>query len=337
MTKTALQLLSERCANVGKKFKLFWVLGSAALLLAFYACRIVLPSPKDPLLFYSNQTRHNIHSTFSKAIAKAQESVYLSFYGISDAKMISLLGKKEKEGLALRIEYDPSASSLLKNQLQSALPIKTKGLMHRKIAVLDHSTVFLGSANFTTTSLNHHANLILGFYHPPLAHYLERPFSNEFQFKTGATEGHLFLLPDPSRKSFFHLLSSIEKASDSIQVAMFTLTHPTLVEALIAAKKRGVNVSVAIDYYTARGASKKSVDKLLKEGINCYYSQGKELLHYKWALIDGSCFIMGSANWTTAAFNRNQDFLLFLNPLSSKHKQFIDKLWDIIITEAQKK
>ena len=32
---------------------------------------------------------------------------------------------------------------------------------------------------------------------------------------------------------------------------MFTLTHPDLVEALIQAHQRGVDVEVAIDYYTA--------------------------------------------------------------------------------------
>lgn len=305
------------------------------LSLIVYACSIPLPSQERPLLFYSNQTRQDIRLTFYKALKAAQTSIFLSVYGISDPLIIELLKEKYSAGIDLRVEYDPSASLPLKQQLSiAAMPIKTKGLMHRKIVVIDHTITFLGSANFTPTSLSHHDNLIIGFYHKELAQYLEHPFSNHFSFELGHLHGSLFLLPDPSQHSFHSLLSTLESAQKKIHIAMFTLTHPQIVEALIQAKQRGVEVSIAIDYYTARGASRKSLEKLQAQGIPCYCSQGRELLHYKWALIDDTTFIMGSANWTSAAFEKNQDFLLFLTRLGPKEQHFIQDLWNIITTEA---
>lgn len=280
--------------------------------------------------------RQDIKRTFYQAIDQASTSIYLSVYGISDQHMIQLCHKKAKEGIDLQVEYDPSASLPLIEHLPygTATPIKTKGLMHRKVVVIDHETVFLGSANFTPTSLKYHSNLVLGLRHKGLAAYLERPFSNHYSFEVGGVKGSLFLLPDPSRQSFLQLIDTLETATKSIQIAMFTLTHPLIAKTLIEAKKRGVDISVAIDYYTARGASKKLIDQLTQEGIPCYLSQGKELLHYKWALIDEEIFIMGSANWTSAAFEKNQDFVLFLSNLPQKQLLFIKNLWDIIRIES---
>jgi phosphatidylserine/phosphatidylglycerophosphate/cardiolipin synthase-like enzyme len=103
---------------------------------------------------------------------------------------------------------------------------------------------------------------------------------------------------------------------------------------LIKAKQRGVDVTVAVDYYTAKGSSKKTLAILEKGGIKVLLSQGRELLHHKWAVIDDTTLVMGSANWTKAAFTKNHDFLLFLSPLTESQIKFFTKLWAIIEQEA---
>jgi phosphatidylserine/phosphatidylglycerophosphate/cardiolipin synthase-like enzyme len=329
------------CALEARTFKknraLPLILGGILLFhagLIFWARKIPLPSEKHPLHFYSNQTRDNIHRLFSHALTGAKKSIYVSVYGISDPTLLRLFAKSP---VNIRIEYDPSASLPLKERLPNTIdiqPIKGKGLMHRKIVVIDDALVFLGSANFTTTSLKHHANLVIGFHHPPLARYLQHPFSNAFSFTVGSLNASLFLLPDPSQQSLTTLLRHLESAQHSIQIAMFTLTHAQIADALIAAKARGVAVEVAIDYYTARGASKKTLKRLLDAGISLHLSQGKELLHHKWGLIDSTTLITGSANWTKAAFTKNRDFLLVLSPLSPSSHHFFHNLWTIITTES---
>ena len=126
----------------------------------------------------------------------------------------------------------------------------------------------------------------------------------------------------------------MREAHKTIRLVMFTLTHNEITSALIAAHKRGVDVRVAVDYYTARGASKKTLEQLRQAQIPVYLSQGKELLHHKWALIDGDILIMGSANWTKAAFTKNQDFLLLLSSLRPDDQCFFKDLWEIIQTES---
>jgi cardiolipin synthase len=305
--------------------------------LVFAASHIALPDPENPILLYSNQTRHDIKLTYCQALKEANQSIYLSVYGISDPQILSLLCKKGEKEFSLKVEFDPSASANLKKLLPPSAAVKavkSKGLMHRKIAVLDHARIFLGSANLTTTSLSHHSNLVMGLYSPDLAEYLENPGSVCFFFEIQGQKGEIYLLPDPEKSGIKRLLDQIGKARKKIHIAMFTLTHPEIAQALIQAKNRGLNVSIAVDFYTAKGASKKTLAAMQKQGLKIYLSQGRELLHHKWAIIDDTTLVMGSANWTKAAFTKNHDFLLFLSPLTKHQVIFLNKLWKIIEDES---
>ena len=206
--------------------------------------------------------------------------------------------------------------------------------MHRKIVVLDHAQVFLGSANLTLSSLRHHDNLVLGLYSPTLAAFLENPQTPSCSTELNGQNAEVFLLPDPLKNGLKRLLDTLNAAQTKITIAMFTLTHPDITQALISAAKRGVAVAIAADYYTAKGASKKTLGILEKEGVKILNSQGRQLLHHKWAIIDEKILIMGSANWTKAAFSRNHDFLFFLNPLDAKQIKYLNQLWDIIELES---
>lgn len=305
--------------------------------LVYAATRIDLPCPDHPVLFYSNQTRQDIRLTFEQALKAAKRSIFLSVYGISDPQILQLLAQKSCDNVSVLVEYDPSASKNLIRLLPApavVCPLKTKGLMHKKIVVIDNALVFLGSANLTASSLRHHANLVLGLYHPGLAAWLEHPEGHSFLCPFQGQTGEIFLLPDPQNAGREHLMHAILSAKKTIRIAMFTLTHPDLVEALIQAHQRGVDVRVAVDHYTARGASKKALLRMEKEGMKTLLGQGRELLHHKWAVIDGKTLVMGSANWTKAAFSKNSDFLFFLSPLREQQIRFLMGLWEVIEADS---
>jgi cardiolipin synthase A/B len=305
--------------------------------IVFSAVRPRFPDQKHPIQLYSNQTRHDIKLIYTQALNSAHRSIFLSVYGITDPQILAVLRKKAAENLSISLEYDSSASGPLKKLLPPSVNItavKSSGLMHRKIVLIDKTQVFLGSANLTTSSLRHHANLIVGIDDPSLAAFLECPTATSYFFEIQGQKGELYLFPDPEKNGLSRLISQIDGAKNKIAIAMFTLTHPEIAEALLRAHRRKVAISIAIDAFTARGASKKTITRLGQEGIKIFLSQGRELLHHKWAVIDQQVLIMGSANWTKAAFNKNHDFLFFLSPLEEKQQCFLNQLWDIIEAES---
>lgn len=318
------------------------VLACGLFWLFFKSTHPNLPSQHHPILFYSNQTRDDIKLIFATAFKKAEHSIHLQIYSLTDSGILKALTSAAKRGLSLCITYDPSASpqkplTALKKHAPSLEavqlhPIVISGLMHRKICVIDASMVFLGSANLTTASLRHHDNLVIGFYSPELAAFLRNPISTPFNFSIENIDAELCLLPESAPHALQRLLKALETAQTSIQIAMFTFTHPRLTDALIAAKARGVTVEIAIDHYTAGGASKKTIDRIEQAGISILVNRGAQLLHHKWALIDEKELITGSANWTEAAFKKNRDFLLFMkapHPLLP-----IKTLWHSIALES---
>lgn len=297
----------------------------------FYAATTVsLPSPQTPIQLYSNQTHQDLKLLFLQTLKKANRSIFIAMYGLTDPDVLRLLQKKEQEGLPISILYDPSASGPIPLKNSRLYPILSEGLMHRKIVVIDETLVFLGSANMTPSSLKIHDNLVVGLYHPGLATFLSNPPESHFSL---GNRGELFLLPDLT--ALEKVVECLDRAEKRLRIALFTLTHPLLIDAMIRAHARGVDVRVALDVHTGKGASAKALEKLLSAGVPVYLSQGQQLFHHKWALIDDKKLLIGSANWTQAAFTKNQDCLLVLEELSKKERKFLKNLWQKIETSAQ--
>jgi cardiolipin synthase len=322
--------------NTYHRFLYLFLGGSLCLLygwLAFASVTPPLPTPAAPTLFYSNQLRQDLKLVFCRAMKEAKESIYLQIYALTDPVIKKLLHQKEKRGIAPTILFDPSASGRLEKRFAHAHPLHSKGLMHRKILVVDGAQVFLGSANLTTQSLHMHDNLVVGLYHPPLAHFLkteEAPSS--YFFTIGGEKAELWLLP--SKQALQRTLEALYAAKKRIRIAMFTFTHPELVDALISLHQRGISISLALDFYTGRGASSKALKRLQDERIPISLSRGTQLLHHKWALIDDQTLIIGSANWTEAAFEENADCFLILHSLNHSQKKFMKKLWKTVEWES---
>lgn len=224
-------------------------------------------------------------------------------------------------------------------------PIKSSGLMHAKILSIDDTTVFLGTANMTYESLTMHDNIVLGIYHPPLATYL-REYTHELvhnkRLKNNAHTSfdlhgqllELWLLPYLGDAPLNKLKNMLQNATSSIDIAMFTLTHPTLLEELTKAHHRGVNVRVFLDHTSASGASAPALALLKHENIPIYLSTGVQLLHHKLMLVDGESFVLGSTNWTKAAFKKNYDFYIVLSHLTGNQRKQLQTMFARIARES---
>jgi phosphatidylserine/phosphatidylglycerophosphate/cardiolipin synthase-like enzyme len=302
----------------------------------------VLPHPSGPPRIYFNPSREDLRHTVLSAIHKSRQSIFLCMFGLSDPVLLKALSSKLKEEIPLTVYYDSKGSPDVRRTLQGASihPVASSGIMHQKVLILDDAMVFLGSTNFTTSSLQMHDNLMIGFVSPKIATFLQEKLPNESGYirsLVGGQHVELWLLPDPKGHVLADLRKHIKQATRSLKVAIFTLTHPVLLEELIQAKNRGVDVTVIVDLHASLGASARAIEVLQKAGVHVRASQGVQLMHHKFMLVDNRTLVTGSANWTKSAFVKNSDCLFILHELTEEQRSTMDAIWDCLKTMSQKK
>ncbi|MEM8727217.1 MAG: phospholipase D-like domain-containing protein [Chlamydiota bacterium] len=273
-----------------------------------------LPSNEKPLLFYNSEKRVDLNRLLKKAVFAAQESVILHTYAFTDLSLLSLLKKQREKGISIHIHYDKKASppiDVLEKENFHFYPTEGKGLIHDKLWIIDEKLLFTGSTNLTRSSLKMHDNLMVGLYVPPLAKILAKGRPEAFYLETDWATLQTYCLP--GQRGLEAVLESLDRAEKEISLSLFTFTHRRIAEKLIRLHKKGIKIDLTLDRGSARGAS-KNIKKLLEsEGIRVQTGRGLQLHHHKWAVIDRKTHIVGSANWTQAAFNKNNDLILIID------------------------
>ena len=308
-----------------------------------------VPASDSTIELYSNQTQDDLTHLYVQAIEQAKSSITLVIYALTDQAITQALYKKSEAGIPVYIVSDAKASPGLTKKLPKATIIRRvgEGLMHQKILVIDQKQVWLGSSNFTPSSLKVHGNLVIGIDNPALAEALttriksmdeEGGVSSPLLHKetaAGFQNIELWVLPDDPT-AVRRMIELFRSAKKSIKVAMFTWTRVDFTQELLAAAKRGVKVEAVIDRYAGKGAGAKVV-KMLEDGkIPVRLSTGKGLLHHKFAYIDDRILINGSANWTAAAFKTNDDVFMVVDPLTPEQQAKMNTLWQILLKESDK-
>ena len=98
-----------------------------------------------------------------------------------------------------------------------------------------------------------------------------------------------------------------QQAKHYIYVSMYGLTYPRAVEALVAAKKRGVDVRMLTDQERTQEVKQHSALRTLRlAGIPIRVNQHDGLMHLKQVVIDDEINTSGSMNHTTSG-NRYND------------------------------
>jgi|GEM_PF-1028404 len=107
------------------------------------------------------------------------------------------------------------------------------------------------------------------------------------------------------------IVREIGRAQRQVLVQAYSFTSPTIAQALIAAKRRGVDVQVILDR-SQLSERYGSGDFLSHAGIPVLVDDPPGIAHNKVMVIDGEVVITGSFNFTRSAQERNAENLLVL-------------------------
>ncbi len=138
------------------------------------------------------------------------------------------------------------------------------------------------------------------------------------------------VLYSPEDQPADRLVILYEEARQSIYLASYGLTYPPIVRALVAAKKRGVDVRVITDRGKLDDPKQRAALETLRlVGIPVKVNRHDGLMHLKQAVVDDRANTSGSMNQTASAARYNDERLDILRDPASTHraKEKFLKMW----------
>ena len=110
------------------------------------------------------------------------------------------------------------------------------------------------------------------------------------------------------------LIGLIDGARETLDIAIYSLTHPDIVQAIKNAHLRGVAVRVITDRTQSSGKSQKEALKLLgSAGIPLKINTHDGLMHLKMTIADRQKASTGSFNYSKAASTRNDEIFMVID------------------------
>jgi len=115
----------------------------------------------------------------------------------------------------------------------------------------------------------------------------------------------------PNRHAADTVIGFIDRTTTSLDIAVYSITHDGIADAIIRAHQRGVAVRVLMDK-TQAGSKYADDEKMEAAGIPVYRDRVTGLMHHKMAISDSCAVVLGSFNWTLNADTKNMEHLVIV-------------------------
>jgi cardiolipin synthase A/B len=120
----------------------------------------------------------------------------------------------------------------------------------------------------------------------------------------------LIVLPDDTAKP---ILDALNAAQRSLRIRMFLFTDPTLLDAVVAAKRRGVDVRVMLNPARRSGKAENEVARAALGAAHIQVIDSNpafDLTHQKSMTIDDTIGFVESLNWETRDLTVTRDYAI---------------------------
>jgi len=118
----------------------------------------------------------------------------------------------------------------------------------------------------------------------------------------------LIVLPDDSAKP---IVAAIEGASRTLRVKMFVFSDPSLLNAVVAARRRGVKVRVMLNPARRSGEHDNDATRKALQRVDVEVKDANpafDLTHEKSMVVDDQTAFVESLNWTTRNLTETRDY-----------------------------
>ena len=129
------------------------------------------------------------------------------------------------------------------------------------------------------------------------------------------------------------ILQTIASAQKSIKVAAYAFTSKPISLALLAAKKKGVDVKVVADAKAGKGKY-SAVSFLANHNVPVRLNANYSIFHHKFMIIDEKDVQTGSFNYSSAAANKNAENVVVLENMPQVALAY-EHEWQLLWNESE--
>lgn len=124
------------------------------------------------------------------------------------------------------------------------------------------------------------------------------------------------------------IIALLKKATQSVDICVFTISDDRISGAILDAHKRGVAVRIISDNHKSEDMG-SDIEYLKEKGVNIIMDASHNHMHHKFAVFDKEVLLNGSFNWTRSATRYNQENIVlhYDKPLIKQFQKEFEKLW----------
>ncbi|HSP80307.1 MAG TPA: phospholipase D-like domain-containing protein, partial [Myxococcaceae bacterium] len=291
------------------------------------------------------------------AIDGATTSIEFAAYGFNGSEeLVDALFRARDRGVNVRGVVDSYLSGSYPyrgtqqviERLGTVVQDNDDRIMHNKFFVIDGRRVWTGSTNLSRQEIDaeYYSDLSILIDSVDLAAVYQKEFEEMYSglFHTNKTDNTLHVLPtladgtvmesyfgptdDALRKA---IVRAIDEATQTLVMRTFFLTSWDVVDALKAAKDRGVSIRIILDANGA--ASTSSKHQVLRDyGIPVKVESWGGTEHMKALAADGYLVVLGSQNLTWSGNVDSDENTLYIQnqPLAAAFQSAFETAWSSI-------
>jgi len=307
----------------------------------------------------SKKCTSSVCRTVLSELNTAKSTIDIAIYGFETVPEIETALKNAlARGVKIRLVYDDSENG--KNYYPDTYKItamasvsksdknttSTNMLMHNKFIIIDNSKVLTGSMNYSPTGLSgFNSNNFILINSKDIANLYTEEFNQMIsgKFHTAKAKSNLartYIMGSGKISVYFspqdrvitnNIIPLVSNSSKYIYIPAFIVTHGELVNALITAHNRGVDVKLIIDATNASSAH-SAVKKLRTAGISVKVENYAGKMHNKSIIIDNKYIVTGSMNFSNSGEKKNDENVLIIEDtrLAIFYRNFFNYIWQKI-------
>jgi phosphatidylserine/phosphatidylglycerophosphate/cardiolipin synthase-like enzyme len=267
-------------------------------------------------------------SVITSAITDAKKSVWVEMYLLTDKKVISALEDAASHHIDVRVmlEAHPygfgsvSPTETLDKLQAAGIQTKTTNpafaLTHEKGMVIDGTTAYIMTSNFTLSALGAGTSTLNREYgiidtNAQDVQNVKDIFTDDWnRTQAKVTSSNLVVSPINSRNTFINL---IKASKSSLLIEAEEMDDPAVEQALIAQEKQGVKVEVILPDDGSNNAGISTIEK----GHVQVKEDGQLYMHAKIIIVDQQKAFVGSENISTSSFDNNRELGIVVSDTSA--------------------